>query len=1465
MDKVSQNRKIALAAERSAEQATKAAEAQADQTPVGQAISTANTALEVHGKVMGAYGAVMGATGALAEKAVVAVFSKLAFMQGIACLPASSQLDPVVGIDVHLVMIPPSPSPIPMPHPYIAMVFNPKDFIACAVMSVVAAIPPPPPDSAGKQLASTVGKMALGMVMAKMGLGASVKLGGFTPRTVTGTANKVVPHFPMGASFAPIPILKNSGHAQFGSLFLLADGEPFTGLLHLNNDCWDIGIMQLMRKKAPPAAMHLFLPTGFVMAIPSHNVIVNPIPTPINPIAALTKLFNFGIAKILHKIINKLPPGLRAGLHKAVCHVTGHPVDVVSGMLFTDEEDFSLPGVIPLSWERTWYSDSTYKGPLGHGWYHNYDMALVVDEKNNQATYRMNDGRGVVFQLPQPGKFTFDRAARLFLHRHPEQSFLYITDQDGLIYRFTDKLYKDQHNQIGCHILQSISNANGYAIRFEYNLYGGLVKITDSAGRILTVENDGQGRISNIFAPHPSELNNTFVIAHYDYDEAGNMTCHTDALGQRMEFDFENHLLVKETWRNGHQWYFEYDGKATGAKCIHTWGDGDIYNHKLTYTEGCTVVENSLGHNTTYYHKNGLPYIMVDGNGAEWKYRHNRFSELEWETDPMGNQQNYSHDEWGNVVTSTDPGGGFSYFEYFNPQFPLLPTEALDPGGGKWKWEYDEKGNLVEKTDSLGGKSRYYYRDGLLFKIINEVGAISKLEYDNEQNLILIQTEDGVSTTYTFDRLSNCVKIVNPYGVKQKREYDLKGRVIRVNDFDGNIVDFEYDGIDNLVKYHDNHKDVRYHYLGLWKMISRTEAGATVLFKYDTEEQLRRIVNEHGQSYSFELDSVGNVVETKGFDNLNRRYTRNIGGRIETVHRPGGIFTKYNYDQCGRVTEISYSDGKKETYKYRTDGELICAINEFTDVEFERNVRGDVLKETINEEWIVSHYDISGNRTKVTSSQGAKITTQYNKLGDVIQIGANGWVAQLKHDNLGLETNRILPGGISIQWQRDAIGRPVGQVVGRSSGNNIFTTHRNKQFKWDVNDLLKQIIDEKGTTKLEYDNLSNLVKTIFPDGEEQLRNFDAVGNLFKTHDRQDRVYAQGGQLRKANGWEYQYDLEGNLIEKKHLHGDRWIYEWNSAGMLTKVVRPDKTEVVFTYDALGRRFSKQYKNTITRFVWDGNLPLHEWKEHAITKEKLSEMKVGENGVITWAFDPGTYAPSVKIKGDKKFSIVTDYLGSPYQIYNSDGDLFWSCELDSYGKIRIEKGEIGSCPFRFQGQYEDTETGLYYNRFRYYAPEEGIYISQDPIRLDGGMELYSYVKDTAGWIDPFGLNYNQGKQKKAQEKANKRARQKAAKIRRRAQRTGTQHPTAITVVVHVPSGRTYTGLSGDKPNNLHPNLASVVPSRSSEKWPVNNCAEVSAYDKALKDNPGSTPADFKHSTVNIADGTEKPPCHNCRQWC
>jgi len=225
-------------------------------------------------------------------------------------------------------------------------------------------------------------------------------------------------------------------------------------------------------------------------------------------------------------------------------------------------------------------------------------------------------------------------------------------------------------------------------------------------------------------------------------------------------------------------------------------------------------------------------------------------------------------------------------------------------------------------------------------------------------------------------------------------------------------------------------------------------------------------------------------------------------------------------------------------------------------------------------------------------------------------------------------------------------------------------------------------------------------------------------------------------LKSKNAF-FRYDDEGNLVEKIENNNKTWRYRWNANGLLQAVTRPDGHVVSFTYDVLGRRLTKQYKSTVTKWLWDGNKPLHEWKENLQTGQTLSNTALSEEGIITWLFNERNFAPTAKLKGEKSYSIVSDHLGTPYQMYKENGDKFWEAQLDSFGSVRMLKGDEGSCPFKYQGQYEDVETGLYYNRFRYYDAQEGFYISQDPIRLRGGRRLYQYAKNTTIYIDVFGL--------------------------------------------------------------------------------------------------------------------------------
>ncbi|QIQ21434.1 RHS repeat domain-containing protein [Zophobihabitans entericus] len=86
----------------------------------------------------------------------------------------------------------------------------------------------------------------------------------------------------------------------------------------------------------------------------------------------------------------------------------------------------------------------------------------------------------------------------------------------------------------------------------------------------------------------------------------------------------------------------------------------------------------------------------------------------------------------------------------------------------------------------------------------------------------------------------------------------------------------------------------------------------------------------------------------------------------------------------------------------------------------------------------------------------------------------------------------------------------------------------------------------------------------------------------------------------------------------------------------------------------------------------------------------------------------------------------------------GDLAWYGQYSAWGKVENQTNVLPTHqPFRLQNQYYDNETGLHYNLFRYYEPECGRFVNQDPIRLYGGDNLYQFAPNILAWIDPLGL--------------------------------------------------------------------------------------------------------------------------------
>jgi RHS repeat-associated protein len=127
--------------------------------------------------------------------------------------------------------------------------------------------------------------------------------------------------------------------------------------------------------------------------------------------------------------------------------------------------------------------------------------------------------------------------------------------------------------------------------------------------------------------------------------------------------------------------------------------------------------------------------------------------------------------------------------------------------------------------------------------------------------------------------------------------------------------------------------------------------------------------------------------------------------------------------------------------------------------------------------------------------------------------------------------------------------------------------------------------------------------------------------------------------------------------------------------------------------------------------------------------LREEAPGQSSI--YVYEPGSYAPLARVdqrEGEKENTLYyfhTDQIGTPLEMTDVEGQIVWQATYKAWGAPeKLEAGEVEQ-NLRFQGQYFDDETGLHYNTFRYYDPEVGRFITQDPIGLLGGDNLYVYA--------------------------------------------------------------------------------------------------------------------------------------------
>ena len=406
-----------------------------------------------------------------------------------------------------------------------------------------------------------------------------------------------------------------------------------------------------------------------------------------------------------------------------------------------------------------------------------------------------------------------------------------------------------------------------------------------------------------------------------------------------------------------------------------------------------------------------------------------------------------------------------------------------------------------------------------------------------------------------------------------------------------------------------------------------------------------------------------------------------------------------------------------------------------------------------------------GNRTETIRPDGQRIGYLHYGSGHLHGITLNrNEIAAFERDKLHRETERTFGKHIRQETQYDPMGRILQQIHNRSR----------REYGYDAAGQLTHIQNRGDQTQYRYDPIGRLIAAVTPDFSETFA-FDPANNRLdlsgNKQDHTDQANSQeksslnkvwGNLLKEYAGVHYDYDQRGNLIRKTR-NGETTDYHWNGYNQLIKIEnRNGSTE--YRYDPLGRRTAK---------IRNGETTVYHWQEDTLAIESTN----GQN--THYLFEPDTFEPLAQFQTTSPIGIERedkpaepygydpetdpllkippepqgqsetqpelvyyqlDHLGTPIAAHNAKGEAVWTTEYEAWGRIRnetVSDGLKANIPFRFQGQYYDEESGLHYNRFRYYDPEIGRFVSQDPIGLQGGMNLFEYAPNPIVWIDFLGL--------------------------------------------------------------------------------------------------------------------------------
>lgn len=1049
-----------------------------------------------------------------------------------------------------------------------------------------------------------------------------------------------------------------------------------------------------------------------------------------------------------------------------VC-TSGCPISMLTGEELLTLEDFTWDGPLPLVWRRFYRTaQSGTDLQLGHGWVSPLDEWIEQGE-DGLLTYHDAEGRRISLPLPGDGQRGHNTAEQLAVERRGDQ--VNIQPDEG-----PQRLFRLGPGR--CRLLGW--QQAGHGIDIACDREGRAVALLASWGRKLLIDRDGHRIVALVPARDTPQglAPSGEALVRYRYNGKGDLVRVLDALGAGERYAYAGHVIERRTLASGFSYHFAWDRPGPGGRCVRNWGDRGIYDYRFEWDAGgCSRVIDSRGGVTRYWHDAAGQLVrLCSPEGLTQRFVHDANGLLVEHTGPGGETLRLAYDEHGRLSRRTDPLGQVHEVTH-DAQGRV--ASLRDPLGHAWHWHYDDLGRLSTVRDPLGAETRYTYNpQGLLAEVQPPVGLARTLWWDEAAHPVAERGHDGVRRRFAWDAADRIRSVVAEDQREQRFEWDAAGRLTAQVAPDGGRTELRWNAMGQLTHWRDaNGATTEYRYAdGLRQPSERIDPlGRVMRYLYDGERNLVGLVNPKGERYTLRWDGDDRLVEQTGFDGRVRHYHYDAAGQLVTLTEPtpdGAQAlrqTRLERDPLGRLLTKTTADGQVFHYRYDPLGRLLRAQRDGARVSDPSHVLtiaydalGRVTGETQDGLSLAHQLDPLGRRTRTLLPDGQALGYRWDERGRLDAITLDGQpLSRHEWDTLGQEIARD-QGALQSRYDWDPAGRLRSQAAAARDGGAVLGRH----YQHDAAGQVLGIDDlRQGPTRYTYDPAGQLL-AVQGKGPEHFAH-DPAGNLFDEAAGADlKTAAPGDRLAMHGDRHFRYDSAGNRTEERSGTGGhrRQRYVYDAEHRLVAVHGPQGSSA-YRYDALGRRTAKLTPQGQTQFFWDGaalvgelRLPTRAPRGDAAANDPgpgaPRQAPTGAAACQRWyVYEPGSFRPLACVRrqsgspGEEPgvvpaaevFHYHLDHLGTPREMTDARGRIVWSARYRAWGALALADVNEVDNPLRFQGQFHDSETGLHYNFHRYYDPDVGRFIHQDPIGLEGGFNPYAYAPNPVGWVDPLGL--------------------------------------------------------------------------------------------------------------------------------